>query len=56
MPTDPRGKACLDDRCVISGIVHMLKSGCRWTDVSREVYGPKKIFYNRFVRWVAKGV
>jgi transposase len=46
----------VDDRRVISGIVHVLKSGGRWADVPTEVYGPKKTLYNRFVRWAAKGV
>ena len=40
---------------VISGIVHVLKSGCRWIDAPA-VYGPRKTLYNRFVRWAAKGV
>jgi hypothetical protein len=40
---------------VISGIVHVLKSGGRWVDAPRD-YGPKKTLYNRFVRWAAKGV
>ena len=29
-PTDVRGVERVDDRRVISGIVHVLKSGCRW--------------------------
>ena len=32
------------------------KSGGRWADAPRDVYGPKKTLYNRFVRWAAKGV
>lgn len=32
LPTDTRGKARVDDRRVISGIVHELKSGGRWVD------------------------
>jgi transposase len=56
LPIDTRGKERVDDRRVISGIVHVLKSGGRWTDAPREVYGPKKTLYNRFVRWAAKGV
>ena len=28
LPTDVRGKDRVDDRRVISGIVHVLKSGC----------------------------
>ena len=54
LPTDTRGKPRVDDRRVISGIVHVLKSGCRWAD-SPLVYGPRKTLYNRFVRWAAKG-
>ena len=55
LPADTRGKARVDDRRVISGIVHVLKSGGRWADAPA-AYGPKKTLYNRFVRWSAKGV
>ena len=54
-PTDTRGKPRVDDRRVISGIVHVLKSGARWVDAPA-IYGPKKTLYNRFVRWAAKGI
>jgi hypothetical protein len=39
LPTDVRGVERTDDRRVISGIVHVLKSGCRWCDCPPE-YGP----------------
>jgi transposase len=55
LPTDTRGKPRVDDRRVISGIVHVLKSGGRWIDAP-DAYGPRKTLYNRFVRWSAKGV
>ncbi len=55
LPTDTRGNARVDDRRVISGIVHVLKSGGPWIDAPPE-YGPKKTLYNRYVRWAAKGV
>jgi len=55
LPTDTRGKPRVDDQRVISGIVHVLKSGGRWIDAPA-VYGPRKTLYNRFVRWAAKGV
>jgi transposase len=55
LPTNTRGKPRVDDRRVISGIVHVLKSGGRWVDAP-ETYGPRKTLYNRFVRWAAKGV
>jgi transposase len=55
LPSDTRGKPRVDDRRVISGIVHVLRSGGRWVDAPA-VYGPRKTLYNRFVRWAAKGV
>ena len=55
LPTDTRGKARVDDRRVISGIVHVLKSGGRWIDAPAE-YGPRKTLYNRYTRWARKGV
>ena len=55
LPRDTRGVPRVDDRRVISGIVHVLRSGCRWKDAPA-VYGPHKTLYNRFVRWGAKGV
>jgi transposase len=55
LPRDTRGRARVDDRRVISGIVHVLKSGGRWVDAPPE-YGPRKTLYNRFVRWADKGV
>ncbi|CCG41121.1 putative insertion element (IS) transposase [Magnetospirillum molischianum DSM 120] len=55
LPTDTRGKARGDDRRVISGIIHVLKSGCRWVDAP-SAYGPRKTLYNRFVRWGDKGI
>jgi transposase len=55
LPRDVRGKKRVDDRRVISGILHVLKSGCRWCDCPPE-YGPPTTIYNRFVRWAERGV
>ena len=55
LPTDTRGKERVDDRRVISGIVHVLKSGGRWIDAPSD-YGPRKTLYDGFVRWAEKGV
>src|ERR1700689_1314828 len=55
LPTDVRGKDRVDDRRVISGILHVLKSGCRWCDCPPE-YGPPTTIYNRFARWARRGV
>ena len=55
LPTDTRGKPRVDDHRVISGIVHVIKSGGRWIDAP-DCYGPYKTLYNRFARWAEKGV
>ena len=55
LPKDTRGVERVDDRRVISGIVHVLISGSRWSDAP-PAYGPRKTLYNRFVRWAKKGV
>lgn len=46
----PAWQPRVDDRRVISGILHVLKVGCRWRDVPPE-YGPAKTVYNRYHRW-----
>src|SRR3989441_3265713 len=55
LPTDVRGVERADDRRVISGIVHVLKCGCRWCNCP-EAYGPPTTIYNRFVRWARRGI
>jgi transposase len=53
MPVNQPGARRVDDRRVISGIIHVLKSGCRWKDCPA-VYGPPTTIYNRFNRWSRK--
>jgi transposase len=50
LPNNQPGARRVDDRRVISGILHVLRSGCRWRDCPRE-YGPYTTIYNRFNRW-----
>jgi len=50
-----RGRPGVDDRRVLSGILHVLRNGLRWRDAPA-VYGPHKTLYNRFVRWSRLGV
>lgn len=45
----------VDDRRVISGIIHVIRNGLRWRDAP-DVYGPHKTLYNRFIRWSRMGV
>lgn len=55
LPKGRRGAHRVDDRRVISGIVHMLKTGARWRDCPAD-YGPYTTIYNRFNRWSKQGV
>ena len=55
LPKKVRGVPRVDDRRVISGIIHVLKSGLMWRDAPT-VYGPPKTLYNRFIRWSKAGV
>ena len=55
LPTHQSGAHRKDDRRIISGIIHVLKTGCRWQDCP-ECYGPPTTIYNRFHRWSARGI
>jgi transposase len=55
LPRGRRGAHRVDDRRVISGIVHMLRIGARWRDCP-EIYGPYTTIYNRFNRWSRQGI
>ena len=48
------GPRRVDDRRVISGIIHVLQSGMRWRDCPQE-YGPATTIYNRWHRWSQQG-
>ncbi|MCW1984321.1 UNVERIFIED_ORG: transposase [Sphingomonas sp. R1F5B] len=54
LPQNQPGARRVDDRRVISGILHVLKVGCRWCDCPAE-YGPSTTLYNRFNRWSHRG-
>ena len=55
LPTKVRGVPRVDDRRVISGIIHVIRNGLRWRDAPA-CYGPSQTLYNRFVRWSKAGV
>jgi transposase len=50
-----RGIPRVDDRRVVSGIIHVIRNGLRWRDAPA-VYGPHKTLYTRFVRWSRMGI
>ncbi len=45
-----RGVARVDDRRVLSGIIHVIRNGLRWRDAPSD-YVPHKTLYNRWARW-----
>lgn len=55
LPSGRRGVPPRNNRRVISGILHVLKYGCRWRDCPG-VYGPHTTVYNRFNRWSKAGI
>lgn len=55
LPRGRKGAHRVDDRRVISGIVHMLRCGARWRDCPA-AYGPYTTVYNRFNRWSRQGL
>ena len=54
LPRNQPGARRVDDRRVISGIIHVLKAGRRWQDCPA-LYGPSTTVYNRFHRWAMRG-
>jgi transposase len=54
MPRNQPGARRVDDRRVISGIIHVLKTGCRWRDCP-QASGPHTTVYNRYNRWSRRG-
>jgi len=55
IPKVYKGKRRVDDRRVISAIVHRLREGCRWRALP-EVYGPYTTVFNRYNRWSQRGL
>ena len=55
LPNKVRGVARVDDRRVISGIIHVIRNGLMWRDAPA-CYGPHKTLYTRFVRWSKAGI
>ena len=54
LPKNRLGAPLVDDRRVIRGILHVLRSGCRWKDYLPE-YGAVTTIDNRYNRWSAQG-
>ena len=55
LPVKQRGPKRVDDRTVISGIIHVLQSGSPWRACPPQ-YGPYMTVFNRFNRWKRRGI
>lgn len=53
-PATPAGRAA-DNRMFVNGVLWVLRSGARWSDLP-ERYGKFKSIHKRFIRWADKGV
>jgi putative transposase len=52
--SDP-GRTALDNRLFVNGVLWVLRSGARWSDLP-ERYGKYKSVHKRFTRWARAGV
>ncbi len=50
-----RGRTAIDNRLFVDGVLWILRSGARWSDMP-ERYGKYKSIHKRFTRWAMKGV
>ena len=54
MATNQPSARRVDDRCVLSGIIHALNSGARWRDCLAG-YVPPTTVYDHLNRWSTRG-
>ncbi|KAB2875588.1 MAG: transposase [Pseudorhodoplanes sp.] len=45
----------IDDRTAVSGIIHVLTTGCAWADCP-PTYGPYRLLFWRYRRWLRRGL
>ena len=55
LPMVHTGPERMDDRRLISGIIHRLREGCRWRALPDQ-YGPYTTVFNRYNRWSQRGL
>src|SRR4051794_18178571 len=53
--TETVGRTAADNRVFVNGVLWVLRSGARWSDLP-ERYGKYKSVPKRFARWAASGV
>jgi putative transposase len=50
-----RGRTAVDNRNFVNGVLWVLRSGARWSDLP-DRYGKWKTVHKRFTRWAKSGV
>src|SRR3982751_3433995 len=53
--TETVGRTAVDNRVFVNGVLWVLRSGARWSDLP-ERYGKYKSVPKRFARWTTSGV
>ena len=53
--TESVGRTAVDNRVFVNGVLWVLRSRARWSDLP-ERYGKYKSVHKRFVRWATRGV
>ncbi len=55
LPSGGRGPKRKDDRPILNGIFYIIRTGAPWCDLP-DRYGPRTTVYNRYARWVRRGI
>ena len=50
------GRKAMDPRKVLSGIVYVLRTGCQWQALPKDVFGSASSVHKYFLEWKRKGV
>ena len=50
-----RGRPWIAPRCIVDGVLYVLRTGCQWKAVPRE-FGSGSTVHRRFQSWVERGV
>jgi putative transposase len=50
------GRPAVPFRRIFDGMIYVLRTGCQWSALPRDVYAPQSTVWGRFKHWVEKGV
>jgi putative transposase len=55
-PPGTPGRPAVPYRRIFDGILYVLRTGCQWSAIPRDVYAPKSTVWGRFKQWAEAGV